>query len=29
MYGRTVLELRDPTTKDYIGAFCVIVTRFP
>jgi hypothetical protein len=29
MYGRTVFELRDPATKEYIGAFCVIVTRFP
>jgi hypothetical protein len=29
MYGRTVFELRDPTTKEYIGALCVIVTRFP
>lgn len=29
MYGRTVFELCDPTTKTYIGALCVIVTRYP
>lgn len=29
MYGRTVFELSDPTTKSYIGALCVIVTRYP
>lgn len=29
MFGRTVFELRDPTTKNYIGGLCAIVTRFP
>jgi hypothetical protein len=28
MFGRTVFELRDPTTKKYLGALCAIVTRF-
>jgi len=29
MYGRTVFELRDPTTKAYVGAMCTMVRRFP
>jgi hypothetical protein len=27
-YGRTVFVLHDPKTKEYIGAFCVLVERF-
>ena len=29
LYGRTVFELRDPTTKAYVGAMCAMVRRFP